>query len=173
MRRVVVSTESRPGYRDESHRLVDTDILLTGPVMLGMFNLMEHYNLHPPADLAFKSPVNGTRTGLNMHRITEAMKFAFGARTEISDPDKAFMDEKRRERVTGFSEREWAERIGKELTDVSGPARSVRRNGRIAKRLPCRTRRIPPSTTIPSSTRSPTRVPPTCRSRIDGEVPSR
>jgi gamma-glutamyltranspeptidase len=141
--------------------------------MLGMFNLMEHYNLHPPADLEFKSPVNGTRTGLNMHRITEAMKFAFGARTEIGDPDTAFMDEKRRERVTGFSEREWAERIGKELTDVSGPGRRARRNRRIAKRLPCRTRRIPPSTTIPSSTRSPIRVPPICRSPIDGEVPSR
>jgi gamma-glutamyltranspeptidase/glutathione hydrolase/leukotriene-C4 hydrolase len=91
--------------------------------MLGMFNLMEHYNLHPPADLEFKSSVNGTRTGLNMHRITEAMKFAFGARTEISDPDSAFMDEKRRERVTGFAQREWAERIGKELTDVSALGR--------------------------------------------------
>jgi gamma-glutamyltranspeptidase len=141
--------------------------------MLGMFNLMEHYNLHPPADLEFKSSVNGTRTGLNMHRITEAMKFAFGARTEIGDPDPAFMDEKRRERVTGFAQREWAERIGKELNDVSGPARRTRQNGRIAKRVPCRTRRIPPSTTIPSLIRSPIRVPPTCRLRIDGEVPSR
>jgi gamma-glutamyltranspeptidase len=93
--------------------------------MLGMFNLMEHYNLHPPAGLAFKSSVNGTRTGLNMHRITEAMKFAFGARTEIGDPDSAFMDEKRRERVTGFAQREWAERIGKELTDVSVHAHRV------------------------------------------------
>jgi hypothetical protein len=172
MRRVVVSQESRPGHRDESADF-DTDILLTGPVMLGMFNLMEHYNLHPPADLEFKSPTNGTRTGLNMHRITEAMKFAFGARTEIGDPDSACMDEKRRERVTGFSEREWAESIGKELTDVSGPARRTKRNRRIAKRSPCRTRRIPPSTTIPSLTPSPIPVPPTCRSPIDGEVPSR
>lgn len=141
--------------------------------MLGMFNLMEHYSLHPPANLEFTSPVNGTRTGLNMHRITEAMKFAFGARTEISDPDSAFMDEKRRERVTGFAEIEWAERIGKELTDVSGSGRRARRNERVTKRLPRRTQRIPPSTTIPSLTRSPIPVPPTCRSRIDGEVPFR
>ena len=85
--------------------------------MLGMFNIMEHFELydqHRP-----HSPLTKTRTGLNIHRITEAMKFAFGARTEISDPDTPFMDEKRRERVTGFAQREWADRITKELTDVS------------------------------------------------------
>jgi gamma-glutamyltranspeptidase/glutathione hydrolase/leukotriene-C4 hydrolase len=83
--------------------------------MLGMLNVMEHFDLTTPSGV----PSNETRTGLNMHRITEAMKFAFGARTEISDPDAAFMDDKRKERVQGFSQRKWAEDVVQELTDVS------------------------------------------------------
>ena len=83
--------------------------------MLGMFNVMERFGLTSPS----ASPANETRTGLNMHRMTEAMKFAFGARTEISDPDVAFMDEKRKERVQGFTRGEWADQIVQEITDVS------------------------------------------------------
>ena len=83
--------------------------------MLGMFNVMERFGLTSP----WASPANETRTGLNMHRMTEAMKFAFGARTEISDPDVAFMDEKRKERVQGFTRGEWADQIVQEITDVS------------------------------------------------------
>ena len=83
--------------------------------MLGMFNIMERFGLTSPS----ASPANETRTGLNMHRMTEAMKFAFGARTEISDPDVAFMDEKRKERVQGFTRGEWADGIVQEITDVS------------------------------------------------------
>lgn len=116
--------------------------------MLGMFNIMEHYRLydeHRP-----HSPLTKTRTGLNMHRITEAMKFAFGARTEISDPDTAYMDEKRRERVTGFAQRGWADEIVKELTDVS-PLSWCHVCGSATECDLLRTPRILPSTTIPSS----------------------
>jgi hypothetical protein len=88
--------------------------------MLGMFNILESYDLHSQAQK------NATRTGLNMHRLTEAMKFAFGARTEISDPDKAFMDKARRERVVGFGKKEWAESVLRNLTDVSDTVMVVR-----------------------------------------------
>ncbi|KAI9509410.1 gamma-glutamyltranspeptidase-domain-containing protein [Russula earlei] len=47
----------------------------SGPVLLHMLNLMEKYNL----------PDEG-RTEVNVHRLVEAMKFGFAARTRICDP---------------------------------------------------------------------------------------
>jgi gamma-glutamyltranspeptidase/glutathione hydrolase/leukotriene-C4 hydrolase len=112
MLRVVVSDKE---FGNRWYRRIDSQISITGPVMLGMFNIMERFGLTSPS----ASPANETMTGLNMHRMTEAMKFAFGARTEISDPDVAFMDEKRKERVQGFTRGEWADQIVQEITDVS------------------------------------------------------
>ncbi|CAL1707127.1 unnamed protein product [Somion occarium] len=48
----------------------------SGPVLLHMLNLMEHYD----------DFVQEGRTGLNVHRSVEAMKFGFAARTKICDP---------------------------------------------------------------------------------------
>lgn len=81
--------------------------------MLGMFNILSHFNLHT----SHKHPEK-TRTGLNMHRLTEAMKFAFGARTEISDSDDAYIGKERKERLKSFSEEGWAKSALKNLTDV-------------------------------------------------------
>ncbi|KAF8502165.1 gamma-glutamyltranspeptidase [Russula emetica] len=47
----------------------------SGPVLLHMLNLLENYDL----------PAEG-RTEVNVHRLVEAMKFGFAARTRISDP---------------------------------------------------------------------------------------
>ncbi|KAH9998449.1 gamma-glutamyltranspeptidase [Russula compacta] len=55
----------------------------SGPVLLHMLNLMEKYDL----------PAEG-RTAVNVHRLVEAMKFGFAARTRICDP--SFSDDPRR-----------------------------------------------------------------------------
>lgn len=55
-------------------RIMTTDAPTSGPVLLHMLNLLEHF------DLTF-------RDGLNTHRMIEALKFGFAARTRISDPD--------------------------------------------------------------------------------------
>lgn len=51
----------------------------SGPVLLHMLNLLENFDL-----------VAEGWTGLNVHRIVEAIKFGFAARTKLSDP--AFND---------------------------------------------------------------------------------
>ncbi|KAH9839396.1 gamma-glutamyltranspeptidase [Rhodofomes roseus] len=53
----------------------------SGPVLLHMLNLVEHYE-----DLTEEG-----RTPLNNHRLIEAMKFGFAARTRVCDP--AFVDD--------------------------------------------------------------------------------
>jgi len=70
--------------------------------MLGLLNLIEPLN--------FKS-----MTSLNTHRLIEAMKFAFGARSEITDP--AFVDTT--DRFDEFYSKEWADEIRPLITDVS------------------------------------------------------
>ncbi|TDL26123.1 hypothetical protein BD410DRAFT_784163 [Rickenella mellea] len=47
----------------------------SGPVLLHMLNLLERYDLEGEG-----------RTGLNVHRIVEVLKFGFAARTKVSDP---------------------------------------------------------------------------------------
>jgi len=46
----------------------------SGPVLLHMLNLLERYDM-------------AERTGLNMHRVVEILKFGFAARTKICDPE--------------------------------------------------------------------------------------
>ncbi len=94
-----------------------TDAPSSGPVMLGLLNAMEVYDLSPADD---DSPrTNATRTPLNIHRLTEALKFAFGARTEISDLAEGFADDARRERIDEFVGKKWGRDVVKNITDVS------------------------------------------------------
>lgn len=102
-------------------RIHTTDAPTCGPVLLGIFNILSSFNLHNSGSAGLAEAQNATRTGLTMHRLTEAIKFAFGARTEISDPDERFMNETRRHRVDEFSKQKWARDVLTELTDVSGP----------------------------------------------------
>lgn len=93
-----------------------TDAPSSGPVMLGLLNAMEVYQLSPTDD----SPLtNATRTPLNVHRLTEALKFAFGARTEISDVSDGFADDARRARIDEFVTKKWGQEVVKNITDVS------------------------------------------------------
>ncbi len=98
-----------------------TDAPSSGPVMLGMLNALEHYNLSTADafDTTRKEHRASTRTGLNVHRITEALKFAFGARTEISDTASAFVDGARKSRIEGFwKDRHWGDEVWANITDV-------------------------------------------------------
>ncbi|KDR75924.1 hypothetical protein GALMADRAFT_68202 [Galerina marginata CBS 339.88] len=61
-------------YRDK--KVYTTHAPTSGAVLLHMLNLMEHYDMD-------------VRDGLNVHRLVEAMKFGFAARTKICDPEFA------------------------------------------------------------------------------------
>lgn len=58
------------------YRLFTTEAPSSGAVVLSMLKTMDQY---PVEDL--------TDTNLTMHRFVEAMKFAYGARQELGDPD--------------------------------------------------------------------------------------
>ncbi len=70
--------------------------------MLGLLNILEPLNIT-------------SMTALDTHRLIEGMKFAFGARSEITDP--AFVENSTR--FDEFYTKEWAEEIRPKITDVS------------------------------------------------------
>ena len=76
----------------------------SGGVLLGLLNVLEPYDM-------------GQMTPLNTHRLIEAMKFAFGARSEITDPAFAANTS----RFDEFYTKAWAKEIRSMITDVSAP----------------------------------------------------
>ncbi|TFK44674.1 gamma-glutamyltranspeptidase [Crucibulum laeve] len=72
----------------------------SGPVLLHMLNIMENYNLEE-------------RNTLNVHRLVEAMKFGFAARTKICDP--SFNNNTAR--INEISTKAYADWIGQNVTD--------------------------------------------------------
>lgn len=74
--------------------------------MLGLLNVLEPLNI---------TSNNGLKNPLNLHRFIEALKFAFGARSWVTDPAFA-KDKKRLEEVYT---KEWADGIREKITDVS------------------------------------------------------
>ncbi|KIM78895.1 hypothetical protein PILCRDRAFT_824014 [Piloderma croceum F 1598] len=75
----------------------------SGPVILQMFNLMEHYG----------TLREDGRTGVNVHRLVEAMKFGFAARTKICDP--AFSSDMTT--IHNIPTKEYANLIAPNITD--------------------------------------------------------
>ncbi|KAI0374193.1 gamma-glutamyltranspeptidase [Pilatotrama ljubarskyi] len=75
----------------------------SGPVLIHMLNLMEHYG----------ELVEEGRTVLNVHRLIEAMKFGFAARTRVGDP--AYHDET--ERIDEIPTKEYADAVFANITD--------------------------------------------------------
>jgi gamma-glutamyltranspeptidase/glutathione hydrolase/leukotriene-C4 hydrolase len=75
--------------------------------MIGLLNLLEPYDLVSSG---------GLDNPLNVHRLLEAMKFAFGARSEVTDPKFA----ENVTRLDDFWTKEWADEIRPKITDVSG-----------------------------------------------------
>jgi gamma-glutamyltranspeptidase/glutathione hydrolase/leukotriene-C4 hydrolase len=86
-------------------KIFTTSAPTSGPVLLNILNLIEPYNFYK----------DGGRNTLNMHRLVEAFKFAYAARTEMGDP--YFNDiEKRMEELIS---KEWADFVRLNITDVS------------------------------------------------------
>ena len=73
--------------------------------MLAILNLLEPYNLQQSHCLD---------SHLNTHRFIEALKFGFGARSEICDPRFA----QNASRFDEFYTKEWADSIRPLITDV-------------------------------------------------------
>lgn len=71
--------------------------------MLGMLNILEPYNLHL---------YGGLSNATNVFLMLEAMKFAFGARSEITDPAFAHNIS----RMDEFATKGWANRIRSLIT---------------------------------------------------------
>ncbi|KAA1471669.1 gamma-glutamyltranspeptidase [Dentipellis sp. KUC8613] len=74
----------------------------SGPVLLHMLNLIENFDM-----------ITEGRTGLNVHRYVEAMKFGFAARTKICDP--AFNDDSRR--IDELHEKAFSALVFENMTD--------------------------------------------------------
>ncbi|KAI8641330.1 nucleophile aminohydrolase [Parasitella parasitica] len=95
--RPVIST-SYHGYK-----IFTTSAPTSGPVLLNILNLVEPYNFTR----------DGRRNTLNMHRLVEAFKFGYAARTEMGDPLFASI----KERMDEVISKEWADSVRKSITD--------------------------------------------------------
>ncbi|GAN07139.1 gamma-glutamyltranspeptidase [Mucor ambiguus] len=94
--RPVISTTYR------NHKIFTTSAPTSGPVLLNILNLVEPYNFAK----------DGGRTTLNMHRLVEAFKFGYAARTEMGDPAFTAIEERVKELIS----KEWAD-----LNKTHGP----------------------------------------------------
>ncbi len=66
----------------------------------------------------FKIPqTGGLDKPLNVHRFLEALKFAFGARSWVTDP--AYVAGKDRDRLDEIWTKEWADAVRPKIQDVS------------------------------------------------------
>ncbi|KAN0129765.1 Gamma-glutamyltranspeptidase [Lactarius tabidus] len=97
---VKVSRALEGTYRGQ--KVYTTHAPTSGPVLLHMLNLMEEYDL----------PAEG-RTDVNVHRLIEATKFGFAARTRICDP--AFNDDP--DRIGNIPLKSYGTSISKNMTD--------------------------------------------------------
>lgn len=81
-------------------------------MLLAILNLIEGYDFPstPKSEGGCNSP-------LNTHRLLEAMKLAFGARSEVTDP--AFATKEQKGRYHEFTTKEWAHENRHKITDVS------------------------------------------------------
>ncbi|KAK3387190.1 gamma-glutamyltranspeptidase [Podospora didyma] len=76
LKNYTVSIKKPLSIKYRGHRLFTTEAPSSGAVMFSILKTMEQY---PTSDLA--------NTNLTTHRLVEAMKFAYGARQELGDPD--------------------------------------------------------------------------------------
>ncbi|KAJ7262187.1 gamma-glutamyltranspeptidase [Mycena haematopus] len=82
------------------HKVYTTHAPTSGPALLHMLNLMEHF------------PMNA-RTPVNIHRTLEMLKFGFAARTKICDP--AFNNDTHR--IDQISTKPFADLVAVNITD--------------------------------------------------------
>ena len=96
----------------------------SGGVLIGLLNI-----LHPLRI----SETGGFSNALNVHRFIEALKFAFGARSWVTDPAYAQMGNK--ERMEEVITDQWADDVRARIDDVSWtcPGGLCPNGGRLAK----------------------------------------
>jgi gamma-glutamyltranspeptidase/glutathione hydrolase/leukotriene-C4 hydrolase len=87
-------------------RVFTTPAPTSGPVLLSMLQVTDGF-----ADWV----KNGARSGLNVHRMVEAMKFSSSQRTRIGDP--AFLNEKALKVIDHISTKKEANRVRKRIDD--------------------------------------------------------
>ncbi|CAO3597298.1 unnamed protein product [Absidia cylindrospora] len=75
----------------------------SGPILISMLNILERYNLRALG-----------QTGLNVHRLVEAMEFGYAFRTEPGDPDFTHLDDRYEEIIT----KEWASKVRSNISDT-------------------------------------------------------
>jgi gamma-glutamyltranspeptidase/glutathione hydrolase/leukotriene-C4 hydrolase len=81
----------------------------SGAMLLAILNILEDF------DFASTPKSEGGCNGpLNTHRLLEAMKFAFGARSEVTDPAFATSDQK--DRYIEFTTKKWAKGLRHKIT---------------------------------------------------------
>ncbi|KAF8629660.1 hypothetical protein AX17_005599 [Amanita inopinata Kibby_2008] len=80
-------------------RIMTTHAPTSGPVLLHMLNLLENFNFT-------------VHDGLNTHRMVEAMKFGFAARTKICDPKFDMSDN-----ISKIAAKEYAAKVVVNMTD--------------------------------------------------------
>ncbi|KZV95135.1 gamma-glutamyltranspeptidase [Exidia glandulosa HHB12029] len=98
--RVHVDKAMEGSYRGK--KIFTTKAPTSGAVLIHILNLLEKYNL----------PEEGL-TPLNLHRVVEALKFGFAARTRLGDP--AFIDD--HALIREIPTKEYAEHIAPNITD--------------------------------------------------------
>ncbi|KAL1917076.1 uncharacterized protein VTP21DRAFT_5274 [Calcarisporiella thermophila] len=74
----------------------------SGPVLIAVLNILERYNLKV-----------GGLNEVNLHRIVEAFKHGFAARTELGDPE--YINNK--ERMAEILTKGWADRVRRNISD--------------------------------------------------------
>ena len=78
-------------------------------MLLAILNILEEFDFTstPKAEGGCNGP-------LNTHRLLEAMKFAFGARSEVTDPAYATLEQK--DRYLEFTTKKWAKEVRRKIT---------------------------------------------------------
>jgi gamma-glutamyltranspeptidase/glutathione hydrolase/leukotriene-C4 hydrolase len=81
----------------------------SGAMLLAILNILEGFDF--PSTPKSEGGCNGPR---NIHRFLEAMKFAFGARSEVTDP--AYATSEQKDRYMEFTTKKWAKEARHKIT---------------------------------------------------------
>lgn len=95
-------------------------------MLLAILNILEAYDFPSTPESE-----GGCNSPLNTHRLLEAMKFAFGARSEVTDP--AFATKGQKERYVEFATKEWADKTRQKISDVGPRPYALTHKGRRSR----------------------------------------
>lgn len=104
---------SRPVVRTTYHdyKVFTTSAPTSGPILANILNTIEPYHFEQNKG----EEQEDHRDALKMHRLVEAFKFGYAARTELGDPSFA----KNKERQDEIVSKAWADEIRSMIHDVN------------------------------------------------------